>query len=71
MYNVKEGWKPLCKFLGKEIPDKPFPHENIAGRLMEDLMARHPAFVRIKYESFAVLSIIAVVIALGIGAVFL
>lgn len=24
--NVKEGWRPLCQFLGKEMPDCPFPH---------------------------------------------
>jgi Sulfotransferase domain len=23
---VKEGWGPLCEFLGVEEPDKPFPH---------------------------------------------
>jgi hypothetical protein len=29
VYNVKEGWEPLCTFLGVEIPrDKPFPHLN-------------------------------------------
>jgi hypothetical protein len=29
VYNVKEGWEPLCRFLGVEIPtDKPFPHLN-------------------------------------------
>ncbi|KJX94453.1 hypothetical protein TI39_contig4193g00007 [Zymoseptoria brevis] len=27
-FNVKEGWKPLCDFLGKEIPDVPFPRIN-------------------------------------------
>jgi hypothetical protein len=26
VFNVKEGWKPLCNFLGSEIPDRPFPH---------------------------------------------
>lgn len=25
---VKEGWEPLCAFLGQEIPDEPFPHVN-------------------------------------------
>ncbi|CAK8679951.1 unnamed protein product [Clavelina lepadiformis] len=25
VYDVRQGWAPLCKFLGKEIPDKPFP----------------------------------------------
>ncbi|KAJ3125306.1 hypothetical protein HK098_000370 [Nowakowskiella sp. JEL0407] len=28
LFNVKEGWGPLCKFLGKPIPDKPFPRVN-------------------------------------------
>ncbi len=26
--HVQEGWEPLCRFLGKPIPDEPFPHEN-------------------------------------------
>ena len=25
---VKEGWGPLCQFLGEEIPDVPFPRVN-------------------------------------------
>jgi Sulfotransferase domain len=27
-YEVKEGWGPLCEFLGVEVPEKPFPHLN-------------------------------------------
>jgi Sulfotransferase domain len=27
-YNVKEGWEPLCKYLGVEVPDQPFPRLN-------------------------------------------
>jgi len=27
-WSVDEGWDPLCKFLGKAVPDKPFPHAN-------------------------------------------
>lgn len=26
-FDVKEGWGPLCKILGVEVPDMPFPHE--------------------------------------------
>jgi hypothetical protein len=26
-----EGWETLCPFLGKDIPDTPFPKENIFG----------------------------------------
>jgi hypothetical protein len=31
VYEVKQGWGPLCEFLGVEEPDKPFPHLNDAG----------------------------------------
>ncbi|KXH62960.1 hypothetical protein CSAL01_03910 [Colletotrichum salicis] len=27
-YKLGSGWEPLCKFLDKKIPDKPFPHLN-------------------------------------------
>lgn len=26
--NVKEGWQPLCDFLGQDVPQYPFPHVN-------------------------------------------
>lgn len=26
VFDVKEGWGPLCKFLGREVPDVEFPH---------------------------------------------
>lgn len=29
VFNVKEGWKPLCEFLGKPVHDKPFPHVKV------------------------------------------
>ena len=32
-YNVKEGWGPLCAFLGVEVPDKPFPKLNEGGSI--------------------------------------
>lgn len=28
IFNVKEGWKPLCAFLNKEMPNSPFPRAN-------------------------------------------
>lgn len=28
VYDIKEGWEPLCEFLGVPIPDQPFPHQN-------------------------------------------
>jgi hypothetical protein len=33
VFDVHEGWKPLCDFLGKEVPDVPFPHLNETSKL--------------------------------------
>ena len=27
-WKLEEGWEPLCRFLGKEVPDEPFPRVN-------------------------------------------
>jgi hypothetical protein len=27
-YRVKDGWEPLCAFLGCPVPDGPFPRTN-------------------------------------------
>lgn len=29
VYNVAEGWDPLCRFLEVPVPSTPFPHHNI------------------------------------------
>ncbi len=28
VYDVAEGWEPLCAFLGVAVPDEPFPNTN-------------------------------------------
>lgn len=28
VFDVKQGWAPLCAFLGVSVPDEPFPHLN-------------------------------------------
>jgi len=28
VYEVKQGWEPLCAFLGVPVPDEPFPRSN-------------------------------------------
>lgn len=34
VFDVREGWAPLCKFLGVDtIPDEPFPHVNEAAQI--------------------------------------
>jgi hypothetical protein len=28
VFRATDGWEPLCSFLGKPVPDEPFPHVN-------------------------------------------
>lgn len=28
VYEVEQGWEPLCELLGRPVPDLPFPHRN-------------------------------------------
>jgi hypothetical protein len=28
VYEVREGWGPLCKFLGREVPEGEFPRSD-------------------------------------------
>jgi hypothetical protein len=40
VYEIREGWGPLCEFLGVEEPDKPFPHLNDAHTFREVIRQR-------------------------------
>ncbi|MBA3943841.1 MAG: sulfotransferase family protein [Herpetosiphonaceae bacterium] len=37
VYNVKEGWAPLCAFLGVPVPDQPFPHLNDRASIQKEM----------------------------------
>jgi len=34
IFNIQDGagWDPLCSFLGKPVPEQPFPHENRSNK---------------------------------------
>jgi hypothetical protein len=37
VFDVKEGWEPLCAFLGVPVPtDEPFPHVNDTAAFKAD-----------------------------------
>ena len=44
-YELGAGWEPLCRFLGKSVPDVPFPQSNTTQDFQE--------FVRQKKEAMA------------------
>lgn len=42
-WSVEDGWEPLCEFLGKPVPDVPFPSANAGAEFAErvvEVMAR-------------------------------
>lgn len=35
VFDVKQGWEPLCAFLGVAVPDAPFPHVNDRAEMLQ------------------------------------
>jgi hypothetical protein len=35
-FDLREGWRPLCGFLGVEVPDMPFPKTNSSKAFVEE-----------------------------------
>lgn len=50
VFNMRDGWEPLCRFLDLPIPNKPFPHRNKNGEIVKELMQTHPVFKRMQLE---------------------
>ncbi|XP_078480970.1 uncharacterized protein LOC144742536 [Ciona intestinalis] len=65
VFNFKDGWEPICKFLGEEIPDKPFPHANIGASVVRDLMETHPIMIRMMREAMLTFGILTLIGAYG------
>lgn len=40
VFDVREGWEPLCAFLGVQIPDTPFPRTNTIVEFNADVEER-------------------------------
>ena len=34
VFEAKDGWEPLCRFLGVEVPDEPYPRVNTTDDFM-------------------------------------
>ena len=59
VYNVKEGWEPLCRFLGVDIPNQPFPHKNVLGQMLQEWWETEPFFIRCQREIYCAYAVIA------------
>ena len=63
VFNVKEGWEPLCKFLGKPIPSSTFPRGN-SKEDMREIMRQGMAATDIVVAK-RLASIVGVMVAVG------
>ena len=64
-WTVEDGWEPLCRFLGTEVPDAPFPRTNAK----EELEATSMALVKRRFVKAARNMAICVAVVVAIIAV--
>ena len=50
VFDLDDGWEPLCKFLGHPSPDVPFPHKNKSGSAVDEIILTNPLYVRVERE---------------------
>ncbi|XP_076815489.1 uncharacterized protein LOC143461604 isoform X3 [Clavelina lepadiformis] len=65
VYNVKEGWEPLCKFLGVDVPSKPFPHRNKKGSIVDEYLESNPVLIRAQREIIFFVALLIVIISVA------
>ena len=70
VYNVKQGWKPLCDFLGCEVPTIAFPHESIKGEIAEAPSSETRSGRQIIWEIQRAVIVIFSVIVVILGSIF-
>ena len=66
VFNIKEGWEPLCKFLGVEVPNKPFPHKNVRGQMLDEWWETYPFFIQCQREINLAFVLIGLLSGVGI-----
>jgi len=59
VYDFKQGWEPLCKFLDKPIPSEPFPHENKKGGVTEKFLKEKPFLKQMQREMYFIIFVIS------------
>lgn len=58
---VEDGWEPLCKFLGKEVPTTEFPNGNAPAGFQKIVGGAHARFRRDAYWNMALVAGLAAV----------
>ena len=64
--NLKEGWQPLCSFIGKTVPEGEFPHTNPGWKTVEQVkMFRGKAMNKLLKKVGGICGITAAVTSIG------
>jgi len=66
IFEIKEGWEPLCKFLNLPVPNVPFPNVNDSKEFQKHV--RHAHFVG--YVSAVVIGLLSIGLTIGVTGVF-
>ncbi|HEV2346260.1 MAG TPA: sulfotransferase [Actinocrinis sp.] len=65
VHDVKEGWEPLCAFLGVPVPETPFPRVNDTEAFQKDIVARR------NRSTFQVVASTTVIMTAALGVALL
>lgn len=63
---VEDGWESLCRFMGKDIPDVPFPRGNASGKEFDAKVAE---YIGSCIKAATIRMIIAASVLVGLSAV--
>ncbi len=58
VFNVKEGWEPLCNFLNVPVPDKPFPHVNDRAEMQANIRKVQQTAIVLRIAFFMLLALL-------------
>jgi hypothetical protein len=69
VYDVREGWGPLCAFMGVPVPDgKPFPHLNDAVEFRARIERMGRAMRTVGYVGIGVAALVLIAVAIRFGS---
>ena len=52
VFHPKDGYEPLCKFIGVPVPDEPFPHSNDRENFQKNISKINCYFLETFFEIF-------------------
>jgi hypothetical protein len=69
VYEVREGWEPLCTFLGVPVPEgKPFPHLNDAAEFRARIRRGARVVRAIGYAVLGLAALVLLLVAIRLGS---